>query len=85
MNLQQALVAVRAIDTLYLAPTGLESEQRADGLGEAHLRWMVQAMHNNMPEAKVMRWLGYIQGVLVAEGKATLAEMKHISMKASKS
>lgn len=56
------------------------AEPREDGAptGNEHLAWMVQQMCAALSEGKTMRWLGYIQGVLVARG-ASLADMKELN------
>ncbi len=49
-----------------------------------HLAWMCDEANNVLiPNGKVekaMRWLGYVQGVLVARGLFTLSQVKEHSM-----
>lgn len=52
--------------------------------GRDHLCWMIGEIQNwdlsGQPKReKAMRWLGYIQGCLVAGGGATLDEMKELN------
>lgn len=66
-----------------LAPLGLP-DRHPNGVGLNHLSWMIQTAHEDgFDEAKTMRWLGYVQGYLVACGRATLDEMKQINKEAS--
>lgn len=81
MTREQALAAARAIDTEYLAHVSLYARQSENGINNPHLRWMVEQMAD-MSENKTQRWLGYIQGVLVAQGCATLADMKDLNRRA---
>lgn len=82
MNLQQCIAAANDVDARYMAPICGAIERSERGLGLPHLRWMVQEISNGMSENKAMRWLGYIQGVLVARYDVPLVEMKHASMRA---
>lgn len=51
-----------------------------DKTDEAHLRWMLE----NLPEdeGQANRWLGFVQGVLVALGVATVEEFRKINREA---
>jgi hypothetical protein len=51
------------------------------GVDMAHLRSMLERVTPEFSEAKLGRWLGYAQGVLVANGCITLDEAKAINMK----
>ncbi len=51
----------------------------------AHLANTRERMDRLASEAKMNRWLGYAQGVVVASGCATLEEMKEINRRASAS
>jgi hypothetical protein len=45
------------------------------GTSFAHLRWMLsELMKETMPQGKSNRWLGFIQGMMIAKGLATVAE-----------
>lgn len=81
MTREQALAAARAIDAEYLSHVSLYARQSENGINNPHLRWMVEQMAD-MSENKTQRWLGYLQGVLVAQGRATLADMKDINRRA---
>lgn len=81
MNLREYQVAARDIDELYLNNL-YAAERNSNGNTIGHLRWMVQEICNGMPEKKAIRWLGYIQGALVASGCATLADMKEVNKRA---
>lgn len=82
MNLQQCIAAANDTDKRFLEPYCDCPARAESGLGYAHLRWMVQQIGAGMSQDKAMRWLGYIQGVLVATGDADLQEMKELSMRA---
>lgn len=49
----------------------------------SHLAWMCEtAVNEHIPAARIdkaMRWLGFVQGVLVARGFYTLAEVREHS------
>lgn len=45
-----------------------------------HLRWMLTGiMNKSVAGEKAHRWIGYVQGVLVAYNAASLEEMKRIN------
>lgn len=83
MTLDQALIAARRLDAEYLAPYDDAPLRDAHGTSRSHLRWMVQEMHAGMSNNKAMRWLGYIQGVLVAIYGVSLESMKELSREAA--
>lgn len=83
MTLTDCLAAAKEIDRLYLETNCLKAERNERGLSYEHLRWMVLEMHNGMSIGKAMRWLGYIQGVLVATAVCTLEDMKNLSKRHS--
>lgn len=83
MTRKQAVAAAKEIESLFLRVSEIEVQRSARGATLGHLRWMVKQMAGEMSENKTMRWLGYIQGVLVAKGDATLDEMKDVSRRAS--
>lgn len=82
MTTEEAVTAAQVIDRVYLAPVSLYARQSEGGINNPHLRWMVEQMPG-MAEDKAMRWLGYIQGVLVAQGRSTLSEMKTLNQQAA--
>jgi hypothetical protein len=82
LNLNQCIVAAKDIDAKYLEPYCDCPDRGATGLGYAHMRWMVQQIDSGMSQDKAMRWLGYIQGVLVATGEVSLDEMKEANVRA---
>jgi hypothetical protein len=51
------------------------------GVDYDHFLSMQERMVDDFSEAKLGRWLGYIQGVLVANGCITLEEAKAINQK----
>lgn len=56
-------------------------ESATEGVDYKHLISMyVRAEAGNFSEAKLGRWLGWMQGVIVALGFGTLEEMKRINM-----
>lgn len=55
------------------------------GVDWYHLNSMLERVQPNFSEAKTGRWLGYMQGVLVANGVATLEEMKELNKRFSDS
>lgn len=82
MTLDQAVHAAQEIDRTYLESVSFYARQSEGGINNPHLRWMVSHIIVCGSENKAMRWLGYIQGVLVAQGRATLADMKDINRRA---
>jgi hypothetical protein len=85
MTKDQALIAADIIDKNYLEPNCSQVKRTALGKELSHLRWMVQEMHNGMSNNKSMRWLGYIQGILVGVYDVSLESMKDLSRVASES
>ncbi len=83
MTLDQCLLAANRIDAKYLAPICDRIERHEDGKYLYHLRWMIREMNNDMSNNKAMRWLGYIQGVLVAAYGVSLEDMKELNLEAS--
>lgn len=79
MTLEQCLEAARRIDAKYLEPICSVIERSHAGKSPPHLRWMIQEMHNAMSINKAMRWLGYIQGILVGVYEVPLDDMKNLS------
>lgn len=77
MTRQQCIEAALLLDKRFLTPCA--AIQSPNGLGHAHLRWMVFKIVHGHVEGKAEAWLGYIQGVLVATDAATLDEMKMIN------
>ena len=51
-----------------------------------HVHWMVNEVMKtkNMPEQKINRWLGFIQGVLWSTGKYNIYEMRHHNLGSAK-
>jgi hypothetical protein len=82
MNLEQCVSVAQDIDRRFLAPLCERAERSEHGMTIAHLRWMVAEIDNGMSENKAMRWLGYIQGVLVGLYDVPLDEMKEASKRA---
>lgn len=63
----------RAVSTKLIPQGGTDA-------GWEHLNYMINEIEkHNMSEGKSNRWLGYIQGVLVASGAASLGEMKNVN------
>lgn len=62
-----------------MAPICSRIERHDGGKYLYHLRWMVREMHDGMSNNKAMRWLGYIQGVLVGVYGVPLEDMKNLS------
>lgn len=84
MNKEQAIVAAVEIDIRYLRPNCDTARQSSSGFNLMHLRWMVEEIERGtMSEGKTMRWLGYLQGVMVGRYGATLEDMKDISRRAA--
>lgn len=81
MNLQQCLAVADRIDKEILHPL-VDAKRDDKGINLSHLKWMVEQMHGKMSQDKAMRWLGYIQGVLVARYGQDLDYMKQISKEA---
>lgn len=82
MNHSQAVIAAQKCDSLIVEIYGhVPPEQSDKGVRLSHLRWMVRQIPT-LSENKAMRWLGYIQGILVGHYGFKLSDMKEISMKA---
>jgi hypothetical protein len=47
-------------------------EQSDPGTGYGHLRWMLRQLNTFEDKGKAMRWLGFIQGVLIMFGETTV-------------
>lgn len=61
--------------------TGIPAEHPE--YGRDHLRYMIEEIESGrVAGEKSHRWLGYLQGVLVATGAATLEEVKLTNFKA---
>lgn len=80
MNHAQACKAAHLIYVRWFG-SSFEPQRTDSGVSSPHLAWMCLEIPN-LSENKSMRWLGYIQGVLVAQGRATLEQMKDISREA---
>lgn len=79
MTLEQCRAAARATDARFI-PAWAEAVRDPDGRTLEHLRWMVVQIHAaDMTEDKAMRFLGYIQGQLVAVTRATLGQITEIN------
>lgn len=80
MTKQQALECAWVLRDKYFQVNAPYRRQDSVGVSSEHLAWMVDQMARlEFDEAKVNRWLGYIQGVLVTRRTVTLAEMKEAS------
>jgi hypothetical protein len=56
----------------------LSEEHPTTGIN--HLNYMIdEIVEGGQSEGKANRWLGYLQGVLVATGVATLSQMKDVN------
>lgn len=52
---------------------GATIECRPDpGTDPCHLRWMLAELRKTMDAQKAMRWLGFIQGVMISNGMTTV-------------
>ncbi|MEM9840585.1 MAG: hypothetical protein AAF830_15710 [Pseudomonadota bacterium] len=61
-----------------------DSSHESEGLSLSHLIDMRRRLENDdFSEAKLGRWLGWAQGVVVAKGYGTLDEMKQINLRNS--
>ena len=79
----------KLISTLSMYDRWLETTFNAEvvrselGRGMSHLRWMChECVDKHVPAGdvdKAMRWLGFIQGVLLAVGYFTLEQIKEHS------
>jgi hypothetical protein len=91
MTRDQVVTAAQEIDRVYLEPVSKYARQSDTGINNPHLRWMVEQIGGRpglvpiagMTTDKAQRWLGYIQGVLVAQGRASLVEMKQLNKRAA--
>lgn len=66
-----ALIAKSPLDNVNLPPS----------LRFPHLHNMDQRLEDTFSEAKIGRWLGWLQAAVVANGIATMEEMKEINRK----
>jgi hypothetical protein len=83
MNIHQAKIAATALDQQFLEPICSRIVRSDRGRDMPHLRWMVQQISTpGFSEDKAMRWLGYIQGVLVGVYDVPLNTMKKINTEA---
>lgn len=55
---------------------GIPEERSEDGLGLAHARWMCDESWGMDDPAKLHRWLGYVQCILVSSGRFTLDDVR---------
>lgn len=84
MNKEQAIEAAQEIDKRYLQPNCPLQYKTNDGFNMVHIRWMIEEMRRGkMDENKTMRWLGYIQGIMVGRFGVPLEEMKELSTRVS--
>lgn len=77
MNHDQFAHACVATAACILAATPARNQEDATDPG--HLRWMLEqaiAFYGAVRIEKANRWLGFVQGVAVARGWASLDEMK---------
>lgn len=83
MNKEQAIKAAKEIKERLEFDFGHQDEERTEaGVELYHLMWMIKEMQtSDFSENKAMRWLGYIQGVLVARFPQmySLQDMKEIN------
>jgi hypothetical protein len=81
MTREQAIKAALEIQRVHFPEIGEQRNEK--GNTPAHLAWMIEQMVKGMSENKTMRWLGYIQGMMVGCFGASLEEMKEVSRAAS--
>lgn len=64
-----------------LEAQGATVEWRPDpGTSLGHLRWMIQHLLNDFAQdEKAHRWLGFIQGIMVANGLITVTEERNFT------
>lgn len=83
MNLAQCRIAAKKIDDELMEPICPKIESDRQGKFLSHLRYMVACIHDPaMTENKAMRWLGYLQGMLVGCYGQSLESMKKYNMDA---
>ena len=62
---------------------GIEPKQRIGGeTSDEHLLWMlneIQTNYNEKDDSKYQRWLGFIQGVMVAKGHTTATSERELT------
>lgn len=82
MNLDECIRCAEEIDRRFLEPICPRNCKRSEkGTEIWHLRWMISQINVGMSENKAMRWLGYIQGIMVGVYDVPLAEMKELNRK----
>jgi hypothetical protein len=69
-ELEAALAAVKPAQ----APADLHYLQTGARL--AHAKWMLSQMWTFTDVEKLNRWIGFVQGVLWAEGRATIDDLR---------
>lgn len=78
MNIRSIAAACRIYIDKSNAP------EHNDDFGKDHMRDMIHAIESGIVSGeKAHRWLGYLQGVLVATGGCTLQEMKDLNLTGS--
>lgn len=53
--------------------------QEGDETHPSHLRWMLRELRTLEPADKANRWLGFVQGVLIAQGATTVAVEREVT------
>lgn len=81
MDLHECVKAAKLIDSKYMEPICKRVQKTETGKEMWHLRWMVTQMSEEMDEGKAMRWLGYIQGIMVGVYDLPLTEMIELNRK----
>lgn len=83
MNREACVKAANEMCIVYLGDICMAKS--ATGNNPAHIRWMTIEMEKeSMSDDKANRWLGYIQGWMVANDYATLEDCKIVNAKYSK-
>ena len=75
MDINEAQTAAREIDRK-LAAMGIEPVRESEGKSLGHARFMANQIADGMSLNKTMRWLGYLQAMLVFNGVSALDEEK---------
>ena len=69
-----------AVEILANLPEEITVERDLDGRSSHHAAWMLQGIaFGYIQHDKAQRWLGYAQGILVANGVVTLTAMKRVN------
>ncbi len=79
--------AKKASQTMHAMMDNVTSERDLEGKSVGHIKWMLEQIISgelDKPDnnEKAHRWLGYAQGLFVAEGITTMDDLREINVNA---